>query len=149
MTEARGQAIVLEYVLGIAVASILLVGLITASASFVEEQGEQASRAELRVIGQQVASDIEAADKLVVSSESNTTVRIERDLPTNVAGGYKIRLEERANPRLNLTSQSNDFTIEVEFSNMTAVSESVVSGGPILINYTGSETLRLERRDRS
>ncbi|MEF8776002.1 MAG: hypothetical protein V5A43_05815 [Haloarculaceae archaeon] len=147
MDSARGQAITLEYVLGVAIASILIVGLVTTGASFVDQQGKQAAQAELRVIGQQLAADIEAVDRLASSAEKNTTVRIERELPREAAGGYTVRVLERANPRLNLSSDSHDVSVRIEFSNSTAVSGTALSGGQVLINYTASDELRVERGD--
>lgn len=145
MNNRRGQTVTLEYVLGVAIASILIVGLVSAGAAFVDHQGKQAARAELRVVGQQIASDIEAADKLVSSSRKNTTVRLERYLPRDTAGGYTVRVIELSDPRLNLSSNTHDVSVSVEFTNSTSVAGSAVSGGPVLINYTENDKLRLER----
>jgi hypothetical protein len=147
--DERGQSITLSYTLGIGIATILVTGLLIAGAGFVSDQRERAAEVELRVVGQQLASDVEATDRLVQSGDRNTAVSISRSLPQSVAGsGYTVELVEQSDPYIRLESQQQDVVVRIEFSNQTAVDGSVVGGGQVLVNYTASGQLRLEGGER-
>jgi len=148
-SDRRGQSITLSYTLGIGIATILVTGLLIAGAGFVSDQREQAAEVELRVIGQQLASDVEATDRLVQSGEQNTAVSISRSLPQSVAGsGYTVALVEQSDPYVRLESQQQDVTVRVEFSNRTSVDGTEVIGGQVMVNYTAAGNLRLEGGER-
>jgi len=147
--DERGQSITLSYTLGIGIATILVTGLLIAGAGFVDDQREQAAEVELRVIGQQLASDVEATDRLVQSGDRHTTVSIARSLPQSVAGsGYTVALVEQSDPYVRLESQQQDVTVRVEFSNQTTVDGTEITGGQVMVNYTASGHLRLEGGER-
>jgi hypothetical protein len=144
MTEDRGQTITLDYTIGLGISVILVTGLLIAGAGFVDDQRERAARIELEVVGQQVAADVEAADRLAATTGANPTVRVSRELPGDVAGAeYRIELVEQADPHLELTATDPAVSVQVEFANVTAVSGSQVTGGPVAVAYTGSGTLEL------
>jgi hypothetical protein len=144
MTEERSQALALDYVIGLGIALVLTMGLLVASGGFIGDQRESAARTQLEVVGQQVAADIEAADRLAVAAGSSGTVRIDRQLPETIAGSqYRLELVEEADPYLWLRTVRPNTTARVEFTNMTAVSASDVGGGSIVINHT-ADALVLE-----
>lgn len=144
----RGQAITLNYTLGIAIATVLVTGLLIAGGGFVQDQRERAARAELRVIGQQIASDVEAADRLVASTDGDANVSIARRLPTKVAGStYDVEVVAESDPYIRLTATDPDVEVEVEVTNQTAVEGSAISSSRVLVNYTAANKLALERGD--
>lgn len=144
MSDARAQAISLEYVLGIGVAVALVGGLLVAGGGFVADQQRSAARAELQVIGQQIAADVEAADRLIAAG-NDPTVRLERTLPRDVTGSaYRIELVRQSDPVLRLNATSSDINVIVGFHNYTTVETSRVLGGPIIVNRTGSGAIALE-----
>lgn len=151
MTEDRGQAITFEYTMGIGIAVVLVTGLLIAGGGFISDQRSSAGRAELQVIGQQIAADVEAADRLIASTkDADPTVQIRRRLPRDVAGGhYQIELVEAADPYISLASTDPDLTVSVDFVNHTAVRESSIAGGPVLIEYTSGGRLTIEPGDPS
>ena len=145
MTEGRGQAITLDYTIGIALSVLLVTGLLVAGGGFVADQRERAARTELRVVGQQVAADFEAADRLANSTEADPTVRVSRQLPRDVAGAaYRVELVDRADPYLELRSSDPAVTVRVEVTNLTAVTGTEVAGGPLAVNLTDAGTLTLD-----
>lgn len=149
MADARAQAISLEYVLGIAVAVVLVGGLFVAGGNFVSDQQHTAARAELQVIGQQVAADVEAADRLAAAGAPDPTVRVRRDLPRAVTGaGYRIELLARPDPVLRLNVTRPAVGVTVEFHNYTDVGTSRVVGGPVIVNRTEAGTIALESGGR-
>ncbi|MFB6163614.1 MAG: hypothetical protein ABEJ31_00475 [Haloarculaceae archaeon] len=140
--DRRGQAISLNYALGLGIALILVTGLLIAGASFVNDQRTSAARTELRVIGQQLSADLASADRLAQSTSSNRTVTIERSLPPDVAGaGYTIDVVAAPDSYLRLQSHDPDVTVRVDLVNETHVEGTSVNGGRIRINYTAAGTL--------
>jgi hypothetical protein len=114
----------------------------------VSNQQEQASRSELRVIGQQVAASMEATDRLANTTEPGDTVNFSRDLPPNVAGStYEIELVERADPHLRLTTNNPELNVTVEFSNRTAVTGNTVDGGNVVFTYRDDGTVTIQEGD--
>jgi hypothetical protein len=144
MTDARSQALALDYVIGLGVALVLTMGLLIAAGGFMAEQRESAARTQLEVVGQQLAADLEAADRLAVAAGSAGTVRVDRWVPESIAGSqYRIELVETADPHLELRTVQPNTTALVEFTNTTAVSASDVGGGAVVVNYTAG-SLALE-----
>lgn len=137
MTDARSQALALDYVIGLGVALVLTMGLLIAGGGFMADQRESAARTQLEVVGQQLAADVEAADRLAVAAGTAGTVSLHRQLPETIAGSqYRIELVEAADPHLLLETTRPNTTAQVEFVNTTAVSESSVGGGSVVVNVT-------------
>lgn len=145
MSEDVAQTITLGYTLGLGIAAILITGLLIAGGGFVSDQREAAVRSELEVLGQQVASDIEAADRLAVAAGADATVSLGRTLPQRVAGStYMVELVAEEDPFLRLSSSSPELEIDVAFTNTTAVEASRLDGGPFVVNLTAADELTLE-----
>jgi hypothetical protein len=138
----RAVSSTLNYVLSLAIAALLVTGLLIASGGFVENRQEEVVRSELRVIGQQVAADIARADRLVAASDdpASATVNVTQQFPDRLTGTtYRITLVEQANPELVLRSTSPEVTVTVDVQNRTTVDESSVDGGTIVVAYDGSD----------
>lgn len=152
MTDSRhrGVSTTLGYVLMLSVASLLVVGLLTAGGGFVAEQREEVIRTELEVVGQQLASDIAAADRMAEASQgppSNIAVRIVQQRPSDVTGStYDVTLVADADPQLRLESADPSVTVTVDLTNSTAVRQSSVGGGEVAVVYDASaDELVIER----
>ncbi|WP_136715715.1 DUF7266 family protein [Halorientalis salina] len=140
----RGQAITLNYALGLGISVILMTGLLITGGAFVNDQRESAIRTELRVIGQQVAADVATADRLAQSTEDNSSVTLERDMPDTVAGGtYDIEVVATADAHLILTTRNPDVRVRVDLVNETVIQETSINGGRLRINQTESGELEL------
>ena len=138
----RAVSSTLNYVLSLAIAALLVTGLLIASGSFVEDRQEQVVRSELRVIGQQVAADIARADRLVTASDdpSTATVDIAQQFPSRITGTtYRLTLVEQPEPELVLRSTSPEVVVTVGVQNRTTVSESSVDGGTVVVAYDGTD----------
>lgn len=139
--DVRGVSTTMGYVLSIAVITLLLTGVLFATTDFVDDQREQTVRNELRVLGQQIAADVAAADRLAGASDGGTVVTIERDLPQRVTGSsYSIEVDPGAGPptTIVLSSSHPDVTVDVTVWVETTVGASTVPGGGIEVVYTGS-----------
>ena len=147
VTNARSQALALDYVIGLGIALVLTMGLLLAGGGFMADQRESAARTQLEVVGQQLAADVQAADRLAVAAGTGGTVRLDRQLPETIAGSqYRIDLVETADPHLVLETTRANTSAEVEFVNATAVTASSVGGGPVAVNVT-ADGLTLESGD--
>lgn len=143
MTDGRHRAVstTLGYVLMLAVASLLVVGLITAGGGFVGDQREQVIRGELEVLGQQLASDLMAADRMVEAGVSSPSdVRILQQRPDDVTGvPYRITLEEGSDPVLQLNTTQPSVGVTIELTNTTTLGQSSLTGGDVAIVYDPAE----------
>lgn len=147
--DDRGQSITLDYALALGVGFVLVTGLIIAGGDFVGDQRDRATRAELRVVGQQLAGDLAATDRLVQAVEGEGSARIERRIPEDVArSAYWVRLVADEEPRLRLRSVGSTVSVRVELVNETRVAPSNVTGGLVVINHTGAGRLRIEQGER-
>lgn len=145
MTDGRAVSTTLGYALNLGVATLLVTGLLIAGGDFVENQREQAARTELRVVGQQAASGVEAADRLVQASRAPNTVEVERVLPQEItARSYTVRLTGGADPHVDVEMEDPDIDVRIALANQTAVANSSASGGTIVVVYdAGSDTLEV------
>lgn len=137
MNRSRALSTALGYVLTLGITAILVSGLLIAGGNFIEDQREQVIETELEVVGEQVASHINAADRLNQSGGADgTTVAIEQPFPGDVAGAsYSLTLEGNESPHLRLETTRPQIVVEVGLTNTTALGQSSASGGDIVVRY--------------
>lgn len=145
MRDERAVSSTISYVLTLAISALLVSGLLIAGSDFVNDRREQVVRNELRVVGQQVAADLERADRLVQAAEGSTTVELERTFPNDVSGSqYRIRIETDASSgpdRIALSSADPEIRVEITFRVATDLDDTTVAdGGVIQISYDQSAT---------
>jgi hypothetical protein len=136
----RGASTVLSYVLTVAVTSILVGLLIIAGSSFVDNQQQLAVEQELTVIGNQIAGDLEQADRLVRASRSDApTVMINESFQGHVSGvPYSITLESTDPPQIVLQTANPDVSVAINATVRTDISESAIAGGPVSVYFDPS-----------
>jgi hypothetical protein len=140
--DDRGVSTALGYVLNVGVAAILVTMLLFSAGSLVETQRDRAVETELRVVGDRVAADLAAADRLARASDDGS-VRYAVEAPSSVAGfGYDVHVNESGSVVLN--ADRSDVTITIEFQTETPVENATVSGGDFVVVYDGD---RLEVED--
>jgi hypothetical protein len=145
MTDTRGVATTLNYVLGLAIALVLITGLLIAGGTFVETQRDASIRTELAVVGEQVSSDVQTADRLAQTTTNNETVRVGRELPPRVAGNtYQVRIEGGSDPRIVVRTIDPEINVTVPVRTTVPVARSTASGGSVVVNYTAAGELELE-----
>lgn len=140
MTD-RGTSTTLSYVLTLAIAAVLVTGLITAGGSFVEDRREQVIREELRVIGEHVAGNLEAVDRYATASDDLNEAQINQTLPRQVTGArYEVRLQPNSgDPHLWLNTSRPEVSVQVNVTAQNDVtSETVADGGRITVACTVS-----------
>lgn len=147
MTD-RGVSTVLGYVLTLGIITLLVSGLFIAAGDFVLDQHERAIRAEFEVVGNRIAADIAAVDRLALAAGSNGEASLRTDLPAQAAGKpYEINVTD-AGPSdvyaITLSTTDPTVSVEVQVRTATTLAEGTVSGGDVRVVYDGSQ---LEVRD--
>lgn len=139
--DERAVSTTLGYILNLTVATLVITGLLVASGGFVDGQREQAMRSELRVVGQQLAADIAAADELAATADPDDTIRIERQLPQRVAGqSYTVSVvPDDTDPYLQLTTARSEVSVRVEVALETSLAESSLTGGEFVVRYVDAD----------
>lgn len=126
--DERAVSTTVSYTLTLAITGILVSGLLIAGAGFVDSQRERAAETELQVVGQRLAADIGAADRLAVATGGDVTLN--RTLSEAVIGsGYRIDVErvgERDTYELTVVNADPAVT-----STIRVYSASPVLGGPV------------------
>lgn len=144
MTDNRAVSATLGYVMVIGITTVLISGLFIAAGGFVENQHERAIRAELEVIGNRMAADIAAVDRLALAAGSSGETELEVNLPPRTAGkSYDIEISQVAGSpntyHLNLSTSNPSVFVEVRVRTKTTLVSATVSGGDVVIDYDGSD----------
>ncbi len=141
MTD-RAVSTTLNYVLALAVVTVLISGLFMAANDVVETQRERSINSELTVLGNQVASDLSALDRLVIASEAKGTARISSDLPDTVAGKtYSINLQDPPiadRYEIELSTQEPTVSVTIVVRLDTPLASTNLTGGDLVLEYDGS-----------
>jgi hypothetical protein len=144
----RAVSVTVNYVLTLTITALLLSGLVVATGGLIESQSERAIQSELDVLGQQLAADIESADRLAtVGGNDGTEVMVETALPARVVGqDYRITVR---GSELELRTTDPEISVTVPFTTATDVTaKRPISGGNVLIRSstrTENDTLEVER----
>ncbi|EJN60266.1 DUF7266 family protein [Halogranum rubrum] len=136
MRSERASSTTLSYVLSLSITAILISGLLVVGGDVVRDQREQTVQNELQVIGQQLAADLMAADRLAQAA-SGGTVRIASSLSEGVVGStYTIDVDGTSGT-LELSTTNPDVSVTVGFGTETGVTSTTVAGGNLRIVLVG------------
>jgi len=142
-TNDRAVSSTLNYVLSLAIASLLVTGLLIAGGTFVEDRQTEVIRSELGVIGQQVASDINRADRLLTAGDGGTRVVINQSFPKRITGtGYDVQLNP-GDDELVLTSVDPEVRIDVHVETDSPLVSSHADSGIVVVKNTSSGELEI------
>lgn len=131
----RGVSTILGYTLNLAVATILVTGLLASAGGYVENQQERAIRSELEVIGSRTVGELGAADRLARSG-ADASVSITVSTPTRTTGvSYTIGVNESGNDLVTLETSNPDVFVQVPFRVDLPVEAGSVSGGTFVVRY--------------
>lgn len=139
--DDRAVSITVGYVLNLAIASILISGLLVAGGGLVESQTKQVTSDELAVAGHQLADELSSADRLVRAGDVSV-LSIRETIPAQTAAGsYTIQIEhEDTAGTIELRSSNPDVTVVVPFRSETSVRDVSFNGGAVLITYDNTAT---------
>ena len=143
----RAVSTTVGYALTLTLATLVVTGFLLASGGFVEGQREGAVRDELRVVGQQVATDVAAVDRLSRTRDDVGNVSVERDLPDRVTGlSYAVEVNPGSPNELVLKTFDPRIIVRVRVSTDTTLADTSFDGGRARINYNAtSDTVNVTR----
>jgi len=152
LRDDRAVSTVVGYTLTLGIMTLLITGLLVAAGGFVEDQRERTVRAELQVVGQQIAADLDVADRLARADGTDTTVEIHSQHPERVTGAtYRVEVVDDADDRcefdrcLKLSTDDPEVVVTVRIGTVTTVELGSVSGGGVVVEYdAGSDTLVID-----
>lgn len=134
--DERAVSAVLAYTLTLGITSLLVIGLLVATGGFADDQRHETIHDELEVLGQQLAADLSAADRLV--RNGGQTVSVSRSLPNDATGvPYTIEIVGGTPTTLRLSTSNPDVIVEVQIRTQTPVSSSSVIGGDVAVVESG------------
>ena len=128
MTD-RGVSVTLNYVLSLAIATLLISGLLFATGDVVGDRRESVVRGEMQVVGERVSAGLAIADRLARTGAN--TVVVEVSAPSRVAGqDYSIEVNATSREVVLRTTDPN-VVARVPIRNETAIAESEANGGAV------------------
>ena len=149
MREDRAVSTALGYVLTLGIVTLLIGGLFFAAGDFVEGQHDRVVRSEFEVIGNRLAADVAAVDRLALAAGPGGEARLRTDLPRTAAGQpYELVVSPVAGEddvyAITATMVRPAVTVEVRVRSETTLASGTVGGGDVLVVYNGTA---LEVRD--
>lgn len=143
--DNRAVSAVFGYVLTLGIISLLIGGLFLAAGNYVEGQHDRAVRSEFEVVGNRIAADIAAMDRLALAAGINGEAELRVELPPQAAGRpYQIAVSPVSGTdtvyHLNLTTADGKdrVKVEVRVKSKTELASTTVSGGDLRIVYNGT-----------
>lgn len=135
----RGVSTVVSYVLMLGIVALLMTGMVIEFGPFVAGQQQAAAQSTLTVFGQDLAGDIETADRLADSTDGEATVVVTATLPDRIGDrGYDITIAA-GDPHHELTLTSSDpdvvVTVPVRTDRPVESEPETLAGGPVHIEY--------------
>ncbi|MDG5776924.1 hypothetical protein VB773_13035 [Haloarculaceae archaeon H-GB2-1] len=128
----------LDYALSLGLATLVLTGLLTAGAGFVDDRRDRVVETQLRVIGQQIAEDVTRADRLVEAGTSVGALELHTSYPERIAGARYTVEVDGVDDELRLRSQSSNVSARVELVVHTDLADTSFSGGSVVVSYDPS-----------
>lgn len=148
--DNRAVSTGVDHVLTLAIAAILISGLLVASDGLFTDQRENAAERELTAIGERLALEISQVDQLNGDGDDAEAI-LRTEHPHSAAGSsYTIRLTdssgEPGNAVLTLNSTETSASIEVYLRTDSEIASNEVSGGDVLIEL-GDDKISIEEAE--
>lgn len=138
----RGVSTVVSYVLVLGIVTVLLSTLTAGFAPVVETQQDDAVRSTLEVVANDVAGDVEAADRLAARAGPNGTVELRTRLPDRVGGSrYEILIDDDGGDHeITVRTRDRSVGVTVRLRTQTDIDADAVDalgGGDLVVSYEG------------
>lgn len=146
-SDGRAVSTAVHYIMTLMVVSLLTSGLFVVTGDVVNSQRDQALRGGMEVVGNRVAADIAATDRLAATAGDNGDVVMKTRLPDDIAGEtYQIRIEDTGSMgsyEIKVTNGGGGVSVTVPVRTQIPVETGIVHGGDIVIRYD-TDTLVVE-----
>lgn len=136
----RGVSFTLGYVLTVAIAVVLIAGVLFTVGQVVKDERNETIRGEATVVGDQTAAAVMATDRLAGrDEESNATVALR--LPERLADqAYTVTLRsDGSDPVVVVRTRSPSIVVSTSLTTRTPVANATVTGGRIRAVYRGDD----------
>lgn len=143
--DERSVSVPVNYTLSIVIVTVMMSGLMISMGGQLQAQQERTVESEFGVLGNRLAADIGAADRLAVTTEGTESdvVAVQTDIPDTVAqANYRVDIVttelvpgESYLVLLKFVSSPMDVTEEVRLKTATRVKETSITGGEYVIKY--------------
>lgn len=143
MTD-RGISVTVSYALSLAVATVLVSALMMTAGGLIENRQQEVYRNELQVVGNGVAADLMAVDRLASSGADDVELIV--STPRRVGGSsYEIDIRtDGGDATLVLETRTPEVIVTVPLQNTTVVESGTTNGGSLRIHYTAGGTIEVE-----
>lgn len=145
----RAVSVPINYTMSIVVVTVLMTGLMISTADQLEAQQERTVESEFGVLGNRLAADVSAADRLAVTTEGtpDDVVAVRTDIPKTVADvNYRIEITsteivagESYQVVFTFVALGLDVTEEVRLKTATRVVNTTVTGGQYVVEYVDTD----------
>lgn len=145
-SEDRGLSTVAGYTLTLAITGILITGIITGVAGFVESESEVTAANQLEIAGSTLGSELGTIHGIATNpADSNQQINATVDLPDRTtAGAYTITVTDS---QIQLETVDGDVTVTEPLPDandkMTITSDGRIDGGSVDVNYSGGTTIEV------
>ncbi len=137
----RGVSTTLSYVLTLGITSILISGLLIGVTGIVDDRQSQTARNALDVVGERVAANMMAADRLAQTGPATTVVTVR--LPDQISNrGYSVEVNG-SSQLIVVTLDGEETSATVRFANDTNVADTEVLGGDLRVVLTPANELEV------
>jgi len=146
--DRRAVSVTVGYILMLSVAALLLGVVLTGAGGLMESQSKQVVSDELTVVGNQLASNIQEADRLATiaaadaeATDEEGSVDLTVRLPDRVAGtGYLVEIDDET-ITLSTTNPDVEVTVTHPETDRELADSDRLSGGDIRFVYNTSDDL--------
>lgn len=131
----RGVSVTVDYIILLMVATVVLAGVVTVSATLIGDQLDRGVEQELEVTGESLAADLQEVERMVNSSDVNeTSLTLAVDLPPRVSGERYSLTVDNATNELVLEAAGPDVVVTVPFvTDRLLGTDEPLPGGPVTI----------------
>lgn len=138
--DDRAVSVTINYTLNLAMATILISGLLFAVGNTVEDRRETAIRSELEVLGHRLAANLQSADRMARAGGPDSRVRIETPLPETVATTtYRVSVGSSGSQQfVRLSTTDPQVEVEVAVGTRTTIAADTVPGGTVVVVFDGT-----------
>ncbi|GAA0509973.1 DUF7266 family protein [Halorubrum aquaticum] len=151
--DSRAVSTTVGYVLTLAIGAALLSGVVIGVGGVLDSQTDRAVRGDLSVVGQELAANLESADRIARLAEAGRTdpdvdpadgtavATVDVDLPTRVAGvPYSVEITSGSDPAVVVATTRPEASVRVPYRSLTPIEETTLRGGPVRITYVADGT---------
>lgn len=145
MTD-RGISVTVSYALSLAVATVLVSALMMTAGGLIENRQQEVYRNELQVVGNGIAADIMAVDRLATAGADDAELVV--STPRRVGGtSYEIEIRtDGGEATLHLETRQPVVVVTLPLQNTTDVETGTFTGGSLRVQYTDGGMIEVESR---